>query len=345
MARKNVFSLTQSEAGSAAEGEPPFANSRPLAGFEKPLKRASPVGAISQSLGGIHDKAQRFDALEEQLARGQAIVELDPAVVDSSFVVDRLGVSSEQQETLVAQIRDHGQQVPILVRPHPEREGRFQVAYGHRRLAAIRKIGGTVKAVVRDLTDEQLVVSQGQENNARTDLTFIERSFFASRLEKRNFSRDVIMSALGVDKAALSRMIALVNRLPAELIEAVGAAPDFGRTRWAELADLIEDEAKKTKALKVIVEPGFSGLKSDERFQLVYDQLRKIRDKARSSVWKTGVGKKAVKISETDDVLKLSFDKTIEPDFGSYIEARLTKLYEEFVQSKEATEAENGTAQ
>jgi uncharacterized coiled-coil protein SlyX len=142
MARKNVFSLMESDVSPAVENEAPFANSRPLAGFEKPLKRASPVGAISQSLGGVHEKAQRVDALEKQLAQGQAIVELDTTLVDSSFVVDRLGVSSEDQELLVSQIREHGQQVPILVRPHPERGGRFQVAYGHRRLAAIKKIGG-----------------------------------------------------------------------------------------------------------------------------------------------------------------------------------------------------------
>ncbi|MDW5317448.1 plasmid partitioning protein RepB [Rhizobium sp. PL01] len=337
MARKNVFSLVESDASPAVESEPPFANSRPLAGFEKPLKRASPVGAISQSLGGVHEKAQRVDALEKQLAQGQAIVELDTAVVDSSFVVDRLGVSSEDQELLVSQIREHGQQVPILVRPHPEREGRFQVAYGHRRLAAVKKIGGPIRAVIRDLTDEQLVVSQGQENNARTDLTFIERSFFASRLEERNFSRDVIMSALGVDKAALSRMIALVNRLPAELIEAIGAAPGFGRTRWAELADLIEDDSRRQRALESILVSGFDRLTSDARFQAVYDRLRESRDKARSAFWNVGTGRKAVRISETGDALKLVFDKTVEPDFGAYVEGKLAALYEDFVQSKETT--------
>ena len=337
MARKNVFSLIRSDVSPTVENEPPFANSRPLAGFEKPLKRASPVGAISQSLGGVHEKAQRVDALEKQLAEGQAIVDLDTAVVDSSFVVDRLGVSSEDQELLVSQICEHGQQVPILVRPHPEREGRFQVAYGHRRLAAVKKIGGTIRAVIRDLTDEQLVVSQGQENNARTDLTFIERSFFASRLEGRNFSRDVIMSALGVDKAALSRMIALVNRLPAELIEAIGAAPGFGRTRWAELADLIEDKSRKSRALEAILAPGFDNQTSDERFQAVYDQLRESKDKARSAFWNAGPRRKAVRISETGDVLKLTFDKTMEPDFGAYVEGRLSALYDDFVQSKETT--------
>jgi ParB family chromosome partitioning protein len=337
MARKNVFSLMESDVSPAVENEAPFANSRPLAGFEKPLKRASPVGAISQSLGGVHEKAQRVDALEKQLAQGQAIVELDTTLVDSSFVVDRLGVSSEDQELLVSQIREHGQQVPILVRPHPERGGRFQVAYGHRRLAAVKKIGGPIRAVIRDLTDEQLVVSQGQENNARTDLTFIERSFFASRLEERNFSRDVIMSALGVDKAALSRMIALVNRLPGELIEAIGAAPGFGRTRWAELADLIEDNSRKSKALESILAPDFGSLTSDARFQAVYDQLRESRDKARSSFWNAGTRRKAVRISETGDTLKLVFDKTVEPDFGAYVEGKLSALYEDYVQSKETT--------
>ncbi|MGO8658348.1 ParB/RepB/Spo0J family partition protein, partial [Rhizobium ruizarguesonis] len=82
-----------------------------------------------------------------------------------------------------------------LVRPHPETKGRYQVAYGHRRLAAAREIGIRVRAVVRDLTDGQLVVSQGQENSARTNLSYIERALFASRLEERSFGRDVIMAA------------------------------------------------------------------------------------------------------------------------------------------------------
>jgi len=335
MARKNIFGLGEPDAAAAAEIDHTLANARPLAGFEKPLRRASPVGAISQSLGGINEKAQRAENLERQLAQGLTVVELDPLLIDSSFVVDRLGVSAQDQEMLVAQIREHGQQVPILVRPHPERQGRFQVAYGHRRLAAVKKIGGAVKAVVRDLSDEQLVVSQGQENNARTDLTFIERSFFAFRLEARQFNRDVIMSALGVDKAALSRMIALVDRLPGELIEAIGAAPGFGRTRWAEVADLLEENGKRAKAIKLSQEPNFQNMTSDERFQAIYDQLRKVKDKARTTIWKTASGGKVVRISETDEKLNLVFDKGIEPAFGSFVEAKLNALYEEFVQSKD----------
>lgn len=334
MARKNVFGIVEQDGAAPADPERPLLNSRPLAGFEKPTKRSSPVGAFSQSLGDINEKANRVEELEQKLAKGQAVVELDPLLVDSSFVADRLGVSDEDQDALVSQIREHGQQVPILVRPHPETAGRFQVAYGHRRLAALKKIGGTVRAVVRELTDEQLVVSQGQENNARTDLTFIERSFFASRLEARKFSRDVIMSSIGVDKAALSRMIALVERLPDELIEAIGPAPGFGRTRWAEVADLLEEKGRTAKALRAIQEPSFSDMSSDERFQVVYDQLRHVKYKPRTAIWKTENGAKVVRISETESKLNLVFDKTVVPEFGSYVEAMLAALYDEFARSK-----------
>ncbi len=337
MARKNVFGIGQGELPAAADSVPneqSFTDLRPLAGFEKPLKRVSPVGAISQSLGGINERAQRAEDLEKQLAKGQAIVELETEMIDVSFVSDRLGVNQQDHDALVAQIREHGQQVPILVRPHPDHPGRFQVAYGHRRLAAIREIGGTIKAVVRDLSDEQLVVSQGQENNARTDLTFIERSFFASRLEQRNFSRDIIMSALGIDKAALSRMIALVARLPAELIEAIGSAPGFGRTRWADIADLLEDKVKKRTVLEFIGDAGFAELSSDDRFQAVYDRLKQVREPARKSVWQNDSGEKAVRVLENSDRLSLIFDKAVSADFGAFVEAKLDELYSEFQQAQ-----------
>ena len=330
MARKNVFEIAADPAPAPDDTDRPLAKTRPLAGFEKPVKRAGAVGAISQSLEGMSDKVNRAAQIEKLLVEGHAVIDLDPALIDGSIVIDRLGVSAEDQQALVDQIREHGQQVPILVRPHPDIDGRYQVAYGHRRLAAVKTIGGPVKAVVRALSDEQLVVSQGQENNSRTDLSFIERAYFAFKLEDRRFGRDTIMSALGVDKAALSRMIALVSRLPQLLIEAIGPAPGFGRQRWAELADLLEDATKSSRALALVGKPDFAALSSDGRFLAVYNQLKTTMEKPRTAIWKTEAGQKTVRISETDDRLSLSFDKQMEPAFGAFVEARLPALYAAF---------------
>ncbi|MBE0703763.1 plasmid partitioning protein RepB [Manganibacter manganicus] len=339
MARKNVFDLAPEAAEAAPQPAQPKLG-RPLLGLERPIRPASPLGSISQSLENINSRASRAEEIERQLAAGQTIIELDPALVDGSFVVDRLGVDAEDTTSLVAQIKEHGQQVPILVRPHPETEGRYQVAYGHRRLAAAKELGLRVRAVVRDLTDEQLVVSQGQENNSRTDLSFIERSFFGARLEDRGFPREIIMASLGVDKAALSRMIALIKRLPPELIEAVGPASSFGRLRWAELADMLDERGNRAKALKFVQEQGFLDQKSDARFQALYDLLKKASTKAERTVaearsWAPADKSISVITKTRFKTLTVEFSNPDGKAFGAWVTSNLDSLYEAFRTSKQ----------
>ena len=195
------------------------------------------------------------------------IVELDPALIDNSFVPDRMEATEEQNASFRDLIRQHGQNVPILVRPNPSNGERYEVAFGHRRLRAARELGIRVRAVVRSLTDEELVVAQGQENSGRTDLTFIERARFAARLEDRKFSREVIMSALNVDKAALSRLIAVATRIPPAVIDAIGPAPSFGRVRWQELTELVDEEGNRSRSLDIVKGPTFAALDTDKRFE------------------------------------------------------------------------------
>ena len=84
---------------------------------------------------------------------------------------------------LLDAVRERGRTSLILVRPYPDEAGRYQVAFGHRRLKAARDLGRAVRAVVKTLDDRALVLAQGQENSARANLSFIERALFARRLE------------------------------------------------------------------------------------------------------------------------------------------------------------------
>jgi ParB family transcriptional regulator, chromosome partitioning protein len=216
MARKISFDAPIDEVA-AIPAEAPQSRARPLMGMERTIRQSSAIGAISQSLGGISDRVKRAEDIERKLVEGHIVVELDPRLVDNSFVLDRMESTEAQNAAFREIIRQHGQSVPILVRPKPGQPERYEVAFGHRRLRAARELGIKVRAVVRALTDEELVVAQGQENSGRTDLTFIERARFAARLEDRKFSREIIMSALNVDKAALSRLIAVATRIQLRL--------------------------------------------------------------------------------------------------------------------------------
>jgi ParB family chromosome partitioning protein len=303
---------------------------RPLLGLERPIRQASALGAISQSLGGINEKVRRADEIEQKLVEGQVIVELDPTSIDASFVRDRMESSDEQNAAFREMIQQHGQAVPILVRPKPGDPNRFEVAFGHRRLRAARELAIKVRAVVRDLTDEQLVVAQGQENSGRTDLTFIERARFAANLEDRKFSREVIMASLSVDKAALSRLITVARRVPPEIIDAIGPAPAFGRVRWQELTDLLDQDGNRKRALEIVVEAAFLHLDTDKRFDTLYGGLREKAHRSRPESWSARDGTRAARFSRSGKRLTMTFDDRVAPAFGDFVKARLHRLYDEY---------------
>lgn len=304
--------------------------SRPLLGLERPIKQSSALGAISQSLGGISEKVKRAEEIEQRLIQGQVIVDLDPTLIDNSFVPDRMDATEEQNAAFRELIRQHGQNVPILVRPKPGDGEGYEVAFGHRRLRAARELGIKVRAVVRSLTDEQLVIAQGQENSGRTDLTFIERARFAARLEDRKFSREIIMASLNVDKAALSRLIAIATRVPAAVIDAIGPAPAFGRVRWQELTDLLEREGNRDRALEMVEAPTFSALETDKRFEILAYNLREKTSRARAETWSAKDGTHAAKVSRAGKRITLTFDDRVAPRFGDFVRGRLQTLYDEF---------------
>ena len=264
-ARNEAESETEAAAGEAARPEA----SRPEA--SRPARRArqskGAIGAVGQTIADL---------------KSRALVDLDPGLIDAGGVVDRLDHDETAHAALTASIRDYGQQVPVLVRPHPEARGRYQIVYGRRRVLALRDLGQPVKAMVRDLDDRELVIAQGQENAARRDLSFIEKANFARQLRDAGYARKIICDALHIDKTAVSRMLSVVDRTPLEVIEAIGAAPGIGRDRWLKLADLIvaaDWEPSAAAAVAASPAPGAdgspSGSPSEARFESLYSALAK----------------------------------------------------------------------
>ncbi|HTO80307.1 MAG TPA: ParB N-terminal domain-containing protein, partial [Methylocystis sp.] len=77
----------------------------------------------------------------KKMLAGETIVELDVAVLDHSFVADRIEDDDEDYICLREAIREHGQSTPILVRPHPQVKGRYMIVFGHRRARVAKELG------------------------------------------------------------------------------------------------------------------------------------------------------------------------------------------------------------
>lgn len=327
MARKNLIGVSDS---SMPRYDTPALNERPIAGLVPQSRPSSPVGGITKTLGSITEKMQRASDLERQLSEGQTVIEIDPALIDGSFVKDRMEIDAAELSELAGQIAEHGQQVPILLRPHPEAKGRYQVAYGHRRLAAVTQLGIKVRAVVRHLTDEQLVVSQGQENNARANLSYIERCLFARRLEERDFSRATIMAALNVDKQALSKMLIIMRQISLDLVRLIGPAPDVGRRRWMDLGTQVAQAGAEELVTALSSADDFRSLPSNDRFQRVVDLLTKQKEKPTAPTVAAHQGDVPVTVKKTASRSTFVFDRMTAPGFDDYVQQRLAELYAAF---------------
>jgi ParB family chromosome partitioning protein len=302
----------------------------------------APVGAMGAALENMKGQSEaEIAALKAQIESGHTIVELEPDDIDRSFVSDRMEGSDDALASLKEQIKSQGQIVPILVRPHPEIAGRYQIAFGHRRVAAAAALGIKVKAVIKDLSDEDLVIAQGQENNERLDLSYIERARFAATLEERKFTRPTIMAALSVRKGDLSSLISIATKIPVDIINAIGRAPGIGRPRWLDFLALILEANGVDRAREIIKRPDFAKLESDDRFMTLFSKLSKKERvvpqnlASESSFWKDPDGRRLAKVNDAETKYTLQIDKSIDPEFGSFIFSKLDELYATYKTNKQ----------
>jgi ParB family chromosome partitioning protein len=299
MARKHLLDHLLSPSDSPTSAAPPQRKVTP--------RGVGVIGAMSESFEAMESDLREA---REKIETGELVVEIPTDLIDPSFITDRIGEDAEMAE-FVDSIRDHGQRTPILVRPHPDSPGRYQIAFGHRRYRALQSLGRPVKALVKPLTDAELVVAQGQENQSRLELSFIERATFAARLEAKTFQRDVICSALNIDKTEVSRMISVATSLPEELIGAIGPARSTGRRKWMELAKAVEAlewESEKESLLGVCRNAESN---SDEKFDAVLRAMIAVRKRHKAADMPQR--QPSFKVDKKSGVIRIRFDETTLP--------------------------------
>ena len=291
------------------------------------------VQAMSKSLTSIEETNKR---LTELIATGRQAVELDTDLLDSSFIQDRFEIDDAPEfQDIKRSIESNGQQVPILVRPHPTVSGRYQVAYGHRRWRACKALGRKVLSIVRDLTDSELILAQGQENHERQDLSYIETAYLCAQLNER-FPQNEIAAAIGKSKTTVSLLLKLTRSLPSrELMVRIGAASSVGRPRWEEFA-----EYWKRSDVQVAVENyltsieghSFEDLPSDERFKKVLSIAKQLVNSSRKAVEPANYlgPDKAVKIRSNNNKLTIEVNSDRQPELAALVNEQVAKIVNQY---------------
>lgn len=287
----------------------------------RPRYQKGAIGAVSQSIADL---------------KSRSLIEIDPNEIDAGGLIDRLGEDPSDREALVASIRDYGQQVPVLLRRDPNQPNRYQIVYGRRRVEALRALSRPVKAMIRELSDHDLVVAQGQENSARRDLTFIEKANFARQMRDTGFERKVICDALHIDKTVISRMLSVADALPLSLITAIGSAPSAGRDRWRMLADRFLAGSKSTAKLAGLLTDQ-PQLGSDQRFELILSHLSNATPKPtpRETVLSDANNKPIAHAKQNGRKTVLTFDARESDGFEDWLIENFHRIHRDWTTSRE----------
>lgn len=304
--------------------------------------RSGAIGAMGASLKEMAESAKHASDLQKQLEEANSILEIEPSHVEPSKIADRITIDIDPAfDELVESIRESGQQVPVLLRQSPDQDGRYQIAYGRRRLRAAQKLGIKVRAIVKKLSDDELIVAQGRENLDRQDLSFIEKAFFAKNMEDSGIERSVVISALGMDKSDVSRLISVAKNVPDDFIKIIGSAPKAGRKRWLELLEQLEKPEMRTAAEDFLLGDELTKLDSDQRFSKLMTRLRALgkegchgSEDTAAKAWISQDNLFSITMNRKPKQLDVSFKSDKSNEFGDWLSNNLDRLLSEFKQSK-----------
>ncbi len=166
----------------------------------------------------------------------------------------------QQLEELAAGIRTHGFLGTLLVRPVAGQDDIYQLAYGERRWRASKLAGlETIPAIVRDLSDEEMLEIAITENVLRADLNPLEEAEgYRQMMELFNYSTRKLAERVGKTRSYIQHRMRIL-RAPAEIQQLVRERPDTLRY----VAPLMAVQGAKVRA-RLVVEIREGRLISDD---------------------------------------------------------------------------------
>ena len=212
---------------------------------------------------GLTGYEELFMSTEERLDAKKPKVETIPLADLMPFRNHPFKVKEdEEMAQLMWSIADAGVLSPALARPLPD--GGYELISGHRRLAACKALGmDTMPVIVRDLTDEEAVITMVDSNLQREHILPSEKAFAykmkMEALRHQGRTSDQLGPRLTVEEIAkgdsasqVKRYIHLTNLIP-EILQMV----DDGRIALTPAVELSYLQPSEQETL-------FSVMDSDE---------------------------------------------------------------------------------
>lgn len=134
----------------------------------------------------------------------------------------RRSFESADLEELTASIREKGVIQPLIVRPHPEAPGSYEIVAGERRWRAAQRAQlHEVPVLVRELSDTEVLELAIIENIQRADLNPLEEALgYRQLMDRFGHTQEKLAEALGKSRSHIANLLRLLT-LPDAVLELV----------------------------------------------------------------------------------------------------------------------------
>lgn len=136
---------------------------------------------------------------------------------------------------------------PVLVRPHAEREGHYELVFGHRRHRACAELGLPLLAVIdsEPMSELDLFAAMDRENRERVDLSPYEQGQMYRRAldEKLYPSNRRLAEALGVSHTWVANVLAVAD-LPQPVVDCFRSPLEIQHRHAKAIATALEHDRK-----------------------------------------------------------------------------------------------------
>ncbi len=201
---------------------------------------------------------------------------------------DKLGL-----DELAASIRQNGIVQPILLRPNPENNTRFQLVAGERRWRAAQ-LAKTheVPAIIRTLTDAECFEIALIENIQRSDLSVIEEAEgYQKLLKSKRYTQEQLSRVIGKSRSHIANLLRLLL-LPEPVqvlildrkITMGQARPLIGHKQAEFLAKAIIDKGLSARQAEILVKKGIPTLLKKPKNLPKSSDIRALEQKAASKL-------------------------------------------------------------
>ena len=218
-------------------------------------------------------------------------------------------------EELAQSMRENGVVQPILLRPNPDKAGRFQLIAGERRwrAAQIAQLHD-IPAIIRDIDDKQAAEFSLIENIQRQDLTAIEEALgYRTLIDAHGYNQEALADIVGKSRPHISNMMRLLS-LPDEVhkmlfdreLTAGQVRPLVGRDDALAIALKIRDQKLSARDVEKMLKQETAEKPTEKKLEKSSD-IRALEKKAQSVLgvrlsidWQEDTEKGAVKIKITN---------------------------------------------